>query len=163
MSGNDIQPSYPILLEAIDAAYAKYTGAGIGISSCPFEIAQGSREVRLSWVDSSAPFGLLAHNTESDPKFIYGNNAALEMFGYRREELIGLPSRLSAAPDRRPARAAFLETVRACGIADNYADVRVDHQGRPFRIRDGIVWQFYDDRGAVAGQAALIWFDGRAD
>jgi len=163
MSGDATPARYPTILETIDAAYAHYTGAGLGADSCPAEVARSGRAARLAWVDASAPFGVVAHNTESDPKFVYVNNAALTMFGYGRDEFLGLPSRLSAAPDRRAARAAFLESVRARGIATGYADVRVDRSGRPFRIRDGVVWQVLDGRGSVIGQAALIWSDGPAD
>jgi PAS domain S-box-containing protein len=161
MSENDAPP--PILLKAIDASYAIHTGKGLGMEICPPEIEEAGRGARLAWIDASAPFGVLAHNTESDPKFTYANNAALAMFGYRRDELIGMPSRLSASQDRRAPRAAFLELVRARGIADGYADIRVDRSGRPFRIRDGSVWQVTDPSGAVIGQAALIWFGGRVD
>ncbi|SIO66698.1 PAS domain S-box-containing protein [Singulisphaera sp. GP187] len=161
MGENDAQAPHLILLEAIDAAYANHTGKGLGTNCCPVEIERGDKWARLAWINDSAPFGVLAHNAESDPKFIYVNNAAIRMFGYRRDEFIGLPSRLSASEDRRAARAAFLEIVRARGIAENYADVRVDRSGCPFRIRDGTVWQF--DGGDVVGQAALIWFDGKVD
>jgi len=163
MGENDAQAPHLLLLEAIDAAYANHTGKGIGTDCCPIETERGGKWVRLAWIDSSAPFGILAHNTESDPKFIYVNNAAIRMFGYSRDEFIGMPSRLSASPDRRAARAAFLEVVRTRGIADNYADIRVDRSGAPFRIRDGTVWQLNDGNGTFVGQAALIWFGGKAD
>lgn len=163
MSENVATPSAPPLLEAIDASYARHTGKGLGTEICPAEIAQAGLEARLAWVEASAPFGVLAHNAESDPRFTYANEAALAMFGYRRDEIIGLPSRLSASPDRRAARAEFLELVRAQGLADGYADVRVDRSGQPFRIRDGSVWQVTDPDGNVIGQAALIWFGGKVD
>lgn len=163
MPENDSPSLYPSLLEVIDAAYERHTGKGLGMDCCPVEIEHAGRSARLAWIDRSAPFGVLAHNTESDPKFVYVNDEAVRMFGYGRDEFIGLPSRLSASPDRREARAAFLEVVRALGIADQYADIRVDRLGRPFRIRDGVVWQLNDASGAVVGQAALIWFGGNVE
>jgi PAS domain-containing protein len=43
-----------------------------------------------------APFGLLAPDTSPDPLFVYANRRAQQAFGYRRDEFIGLPSRLPA-------------------------------------------------------------------
>lgn len=47
-----------------------------------------------------APFALLAHNSfeegVTDPKFTYANKAALELFEGTWNEIVGLPSRLSA-------------------------------------------------------------------
>ena len=36
---------------------------------------------------------------QTDPKFIYGNKAALELWEANWDQLIGMPSRLSAAED----------------------------------------------------------------
>lgn len=163
MSANHANPPDLPLLEAISASYAKHAGRTLGEGNFPEEIASADREIQLAWLDSSAPFGVLAHNTEDDPKFIYANRAALGMFGYTLDEFLGLPSRLSAAPERQPARAAFLERVSAQGIAHDYADIRVNRSGRSFRIREGSIWQVAAPDGSPIGQAALIWFGGHVD
>lgn len=151
------------LLAAISASYANHSGKGLGEGNFPENIADADEATRLAWLDASAPFGVLAHNTDADPKFIYANRAALEMFGYDLDEFLGMPSRLSAAPERRAARTAFLERVTAQGIAHDYADIRVDRAGRSFRIREGSVWQVAAPDGSPIGQAALIWFGGHVD
>lgn len=50
-----------------------------------------------------SPFVLLAHDRfqegVSDPQFVYGNKAALELWEASWDQLIGMPSRLSAADD----------------------------------------------------------------
>jgi len=155
-------PNLP-LLEAISASYAKHAGSELGEGNFPEDVAKADRKSQLAWLDASAPFGILAHNTDDDPKFIYANRAALKMFGDTLDEFLGMPSRLSAAPERQPARAAFLERVSAQGIVHDYADIRVDRSGRSFRIREGSLWQVAAPDGSPIGQAALIWFGGRVD
>lgn len=163
MSDNHAPPPHLPLLEAIASSFAKHAGITLGEGNFPEEIAGADRETQLAWLDASAPFGILAHNTDDDPKFIYANRAALEMFGYALDELLGMPSRQSAATERQPARAAFLERVSAQGIAHDYADIRVDRSGRSFRIREGSLWQVAAPDGSPIGQAALIWFGGHVD
>lgn len=163
MNPDQPPPSRLPLLEAIAASYANHVGKTLGEETIPEEIAAADRETQLAWLDASAPFGVLAHNTESDPKFIYANKAALEMFDYALDEFLGMPSRLSAAPERQPARAEFLKRVVELGVAHGYADIRVDRSGRSFRIRDGSLWQVAAADGSPIGQAALIWFGGHVD
>ncbi|GAB7036841.1 MULTISPECIES: MEKHLA domain-containing protein [Catenuloplanes] len=102
-----------------------------------------------------APFGLLAQDDAADPRFVYANRTAQRLFGYDRDEFVGLPSRLSAAAQDRAARAAFLESVRSQGFVRGYRGLRVGRDGRPFWIADVTVWNL------EAGQAALIprWAD----
>ncbi len=50
------------------------------------------------WLYEDAPFCLLAHNAELDPRFIYANHAAQRCFGYDWPTFFGMPSRLSARP-----------------------------------------------------------------
>jgi hypothetical protein len=63
-----------------------------------------------------APFVCLAHNKfepgVTDPTFTYANKAALELWEATWDELIGLPSRLSAPESEREVRsqAARMET-----------------------------------------------------
>ena len=54
------------------------------------------RTPRDGWLYEHAPFGLLAHDTSADPRFVYANSTAQGCFGYAWEEFVGLPSRLSA-------------------------------------------------------------------
>ncbi len=163
MNTNDATTPRLPLLQAISASYANHAGKELGEGHFPEDIASADENARLAWLDASAPFGILAHNAETDPKFIYANKTALEMFDYGIDELLGMPSRLSAAPERQAARTAFLERVSAQGIAHDYADIRVTRSGRSFRIRDGSVWQVVAPDGSPIGQAAIVWFGGHVD
>lgn len=114
---------------------------------------------RYHWLHTQAPYSLLAHDSSDDPRFIYANQRALHCFKYSEAEIIGLPSRLSAAEVDRVARQQLLLTVREKGIASNYTGPRVDKFNQTFTIYDGAVWQIYNEREALIGQAALFWPD----
>src|SRR5579862_3356584 len=66
------------------------------------------------WLYREAPFVLLAHNGEADPRFIYANLAAQECFGYSWNEFIvfGWGSRLTfpAKAKRRRWLEVFSQT-----------------------------------------------------
>jgi MEKHLA domain len=108
------------------------------------------------WLYESAPFMLLAHNTESDPVFIYGNKAAQQRFEYEWDELIQLPSRLSAAAPDRNERGTFIERVTNDGCARDYRGIRIAKSGKPFWIEQARLWQLVDDDGRHHGLAAMI-------
>jgi hypothetical protein len=50
----------------------------------------------VRWLYEEAPYCVLAHNTDPDPVFIYGNKTAQACFEYAWDELTSLRSRLSA-------------------------------------------------------------------
>jgi PAS domain-containing protein len=103
-----------------------------------------------------APFGLLAHDTSPDPKFVYANLTAQKHFEYTWDEFVGLPSRLSAGEEDREARRAFLDDVRRQGYSHEYRGPRVAKSGRRFWIEDVTLWNLVGADGELAGQAALI-------
>ena len=108
------------------------------------------------WLYESAPFAVLAHNTDRDPIFIYGNNAAQRRFEYTWDEITRLPSRLSAeAPDREERR-QFLERVQRFGYESGYKGVRIGKSGRRFMIEEATLWQLLDANGKLHGQAVVI-------
>lgn len=115
----------------------------------------------LQWLYRAAPFALLAHNTEADPRFVYANTTAQRCFEYSWEEFIQLPSRLSAEPDNREQRQRLLEIVAAQGFVTGYRGIRISKSGRRFWIEAGVVWQLTDHLGICRGQAALFrsWHD----
>lgn len=116
-----------------------------------------SEEQAARWLYEDAPFGLLAHNTHAEPLFIYGNLTAQRQFEYSWDELMTLPSRLSAATaELREDRRQFLEQVKRDGFATHYRGLRVTKSGRNFWIEDGTVWQLIDEAGVLHGQAALF-------
>ena len=103
-----------------------------------------------------APFALLAHDGGEDPLFTYANLAAQQLWERNWEEFVGLPSRLSAEPDDRTARARMLQQVAKSGFTANYAGVRVSASGVRFRIADSHIWNLSDGNGRPVGQAARI-------
>jgi len=111
------------------------------------------------WLHEEAPYAILAHNTDADPHFIYANKCALACFKYSPDEILAIPSRLSASEQDRPERARMLEIVLRDGIVYNYSGPRVDKYGNIFTIYDGVVWQLRSIKGDVSGQAALFWPD----
>jgi hypothetical protein len=104
----------------------------------------------------NAKRAIVAHGTESDPVFFYGNKLALELFEMRFEEFTRMPSRFSAEPVAQPVRAALLEKVTRQGFVDNYSGVRIAKSGSRFTITDGTVWNILDEAGKYHGQAATF-------
>lgn len=116
-------------------------------------LAEGADPVQGMW---SLPCVVLAHGTESDPRFFYGNRQALELFELTPAQLIAMPSRLSAEPLRRKERAQLLARVAEKGYIDDYSGIRVSSSGRRFRIHDAVVWNLIDASGRLHGQAATF-------
>ena len=50
-----------------------------------------------------APHAIVAHGTEPEPLFFYGNRLALGLFAMTAAQFIGLPSHRSAEPAQRDA------------------------------------------------------------
>jgi len=115
---------------------------------------RGDLESTARFLYEEAPFCLLAHSAEPDPRFVYANLAALRCFEYGWDEFIGLPSRLSAEPDRREERQRFVQDVHTRGYAEGYRGLRIAKSGRRFWIEDVTMWNVFDASGAPCGQAA---------
>ena len=103
-----------------------------------------------------APRAIVAHGTEIEPLFFYGNRVALEVFGMRPDAFIGLPSYSSAEPSEREERARMLEGLRLRGFVEDYSGVRIAASGRRFAIASTQVWNLDDERGERHGQAATF-------
>ena len=113
------------------------------------------------WLYEDAPFCVLAHNTDADPRFIYANRAAQRCFEYDWDGITALRSRFSAEQPNREERAQLLEAVRTRGFATGYRGVRISRSGRRFWIEGGTVWNLVDSDGVYHGQAATFhqWHD----
>ena len=103
-----------------------------------------------------APFVVLSHDSGSDPLLNYANEAGLYLFELPWEELIALPSRLTAEPLHRDQRARFLGRVTQHGYIEDYTGVRISWSGRRFLIERATVWNVRDEQGAPYGQAATF-------
>ena len=132
----------------------------VGVPLCPRRWP--SDDKAAAWLYEQAPFALLAHDTASDPLFIYANRAAQRCFEYSWEEFVGIPSRLSAEPGApREERDALIRSVAERHYATGYRGVRISKSGRRFWIEDGTVWNLVDACGVLHGQAAVVrtWSD----
>ncbi len=128
-------------LQMLMASYRSLTGESL------------AADAGALWV---APFAVLAHDTSSPPVFIYANARALALFGRNAEEMIALPSHLSAEPDAREDRAAMFARLEAQDIVTGYSGVRIAANGSRFRIVDAAIWNVRDESGRLLGQAARI-------
>ena len=113
------------------------------------------------WLYRDAPFVVIAHGADRDPKFIYANQVAQTCFEYSWQEFMTLPSRLSAEASDRAERQKLLDEVTRNGFLSGYRGLRVAKSGRRFIIEDGVVWELIDRAGLRHGQAAtfLSWRD----
>ena len=92
----------------------------------------------------------------SDHAFNYANRAALELFEYSWDELMGKPSSASAEPVHRDERRRLLDEVGRRGFIEDYSGVRISKNGRRFRIEQATVFNLTDDAGHYLGQAATF-------
>ena len=104
----------------------------------------------------SAPFAVLAHGTEPDPIFFYGNRLTLQLFEVSAEAFVRTPSRRSAESLEQAERSRLLDQVNRCGFVEDYAGVRISASGRRFRIEQATVWNLIDGAGGRIGQAAAF-------
>lgn len=98
---------------------------------------------------------VLAHDGRADPRFVYANRAALSLWRRSWGEMVGMPSRLSAAAHARGERAAALQRAQQGAIRD-YCGERIDSQGRLFRLEGARLWSLHDGHGQPCGQAAAF-------
>jgi hypothetical protein len=127
----------------------------------------GSRLVEpgrgAAWLYHDAPFAVVAHNTDADPRFVYANVTAQKCFEYPWEEFTQLHSRFSAEAPNRFDRQRLLESVTSKGFVAGYSGMRISKSGRRFWIQDGVVWQLMNEIGISFGQAAMFpsWRDAQ--
>ena len=136
-------------LRLIVESYRRLTGKAL-IDNAPSDIAALRAAV---W---NAPRAIVAHGTEDDPIFFYGNRLALQLFEMSFDEFARLPSRLSAEPLAQEARVKLLEKVARQGYVDGYSGLRIARSGRRFMIVDTTVWNLLDAAGVRHGQAAVF-------
>ena len=116
-------------------------------------VEAGGDVVEALW---NAPHAVVAHGTEGDPVFFFGNRAALAAFEISFEDFARLPSRKSAEAPLRGERQALLDRVSTHGFIDDYAGVHISAKGRRFRIKNAVVWNLIDAEGVRQGQAATF-------
>ena len=101
-------------------------------------------------------FPVLAHGTEQDPQLSYANAAALQLWDSHWDELIGMPSRLTAPNSERAERSSALGQAQRLDAVRHYRGIRISRQGRRFMINNAKIWTLWDAEGRVCGQAACF-------
>jgi len=101
-------------------------------------------------------FPVLAHGTEQDPKLSYANAAALQLWDSRWDELIGMPSRLTAPNSEQAERSNALGQAKRLDAVQNYRGIRISRKGRRFMINKARIWTLWDAKERVCGQAACF-------
>ena len=103
-----------------------------------------------------APFALVSHGIQSDPILRYGNLKAQQLWAMSWDELVEMPSRLTAEIEVIQERQRLLDQANRQGYVDNYRGVRISKDGRSFIIDKTILWNVVDSEGIKHGQAAVI-------
>lgn len=96
---------------------------------------------------------ILAHALGDDPRIVYVNGFAAQLWERPPRTFLGMPSRRTAPPEARAERAGALAPI---GVVTGYRGERISATGRRFVIRDATVWPVLDDAGTVIGQAATF-------
>jgi hypothetical protein len=138
----------PIFFDLLAGSYFRFVGERLVPSEHDHQNA-------ARWLYEEAPYCVLAHSTDPDPIFIYGNKTAQTCFEYSWDELTSLPSRLSAEEHSREERQRLLDSVKRHGFASGYRGLRIAKSGRRFWIENVTVWQLVDRGGVLRGQAAV--------
>jgi hypothetical protein len=99
---------------------------------------------------------VLAHDNGDDPRLIYANRSALALWGRGWDEMVGMPSRLTAEPAERGTRAAALGRAGRLEAIEGYGGVRIDRLGGRFRFARARIWTLREAPGAAVGQAACF-------
>jgi hypothetical protein len=104
---------------------------------------------------------VLAHDgadpaLDPGPRLIYANRAALRLWRRPWADLVGMPSRLTAEPEQRTGRSQALTQALRSGGLRGYAGIRIDGQGRRFRIAGARIWSLINADGRGCGQAAAF-------
>lgn len=133
----------------LSSSYTRFVGGSL----VPPDIAPTDA---ARWLYEDASFAILAHDTDADPTFVYGNVVAQKRFEYTWTELTNLRSRYSAELPNREERKRLLDRVSRDGYAGDYRGVRISKSGRRFMIEDATLWQLVDEQGRVQGQAVKI-------
>lgn len=149
-AGNYLDAAASSLAVSIAESYYRLTGSPLIPAA---EVADGPDLVESMY---RAPQLLLCHDGADDPKFTYANQAALAAFELPWSGFIGMPSRLSAAPDDQSERSEMITQATASGYFTGYSGVRVASSGRTFRIVDATLWRVTDSDGTVLGLACKI-------
>lgn len=98
---------------------------------------------------------VLSHDAGVDPHFVYANSAAASLWRMSIEDIIGMPSRLSAPSNARDDRARMLSDASRDGVLAGYSGERVASDGTRFWIMNATLWTV-DGYSSGPGQAVVF-------
>ena len=101
-------------------------------------------------------FVVASHGLQDDPILNYGNQTALDLWEMDWERFTQTPSRLTAEPMNREARARMLEQAKTQGYISDYQGIRISGSGKRFLVERATVWNIHKPDGTLLGQAAAF-------
>ena len=128
-------------------SYRRWTGMEL------LERATPEDELLSLW---NLPQVVVAHGTQADPAFVYGNHRGLELWEMSLDQFLDMPSRLTAEPLHQDERQRLLDQTRQQGYVDDYRGVRISRTGKRFMIEKALLWMVIDRAGHIIGQAATF-------
>ena len=99
-------------------------------------------------------FPVLAHDGGVEPKLTYANAAALGLWDAPWDDLVGLPSRLTAPTAEQAERSLALNKAKSEDAIEGYSGIRISRKGRRFMIQNARIWTLWDEQQQACGQAA---------
>ena len=99
---------------------------------------------------------VMAHSNAKDPCLNYANSAALQLWSRCLNEMIGIPSRLTAPKDEQKQRKKALEAALSKNGIKNYQGIRINSKGELFMIKNARVWTIWDENKKPCGQGATF-------
>ena len=134
---------------AIADSYRRWVGHDL----LPAGTGSSSEAIEQALMTSSAV--ILCHDGTPDPRFIFANKAAASLWRMSVEDLVGMPSRLSAPPEVQAERAGALAQAAAHGVLFGYSGERIAADSTRFAIVDATLWTVELPGGGL-GQAATF-------
>lgn len=146
-----LTPAACTLAEEILASHQRLFGRPL------IAVSAGGRSPRQSAQELfAATTVVLAHDGGEDPRLLYANREALRLWGRCWPDMVGMPSRLTAAPAERGERSLALARARRQQALAGYGGIRIDRHGRRFQISGARLWTLRGAAGARCGQAAAF-------
>ena len=104
----------------------------------------------------AASIAVMAHGVNGDPLLTYANSAALQLWCRQWDEMVGMPSRLTAPSTERKKRATALNSAIQSNAIKGYQGIRINSKGQLFMISNARIWTLWDENETVYGQAAAF-------
>lgn len=134
-------------LEIVKNSYRKLIGESLPLSS----------NMNLIEAFDECIYPIASHDNSDEPLFNYANKAALLLFKMTYEQMIGLPSKVSALPVNQEERSFLLKQVAEHGFIQHYQGKRVASDQSIFHIQDATVWNLMNLDQKFCGQAVIIF------